>query len=151
MYHNLSEYLNKYNISMLLSDTEGYVLKSYTLPFLQNSWAGTEGYRLAAEETGTSSMSIALTNKIPFLLFGPETWLTDFHSEDSCSAPIILDEDVACVITMIYSEQQELPYSAPYSLLLSIKYSLEEHLQTQTSIKVMHTILDTLQMAIYQL
>lgn len=151
MYQQLAEYLNKYNISMMLSDKEGCVLKNYVSPFLQNSWTFTEGSRILENDIGTSSMAIALAHKTPFLLFGPELWLSEFQAADSCSAPIIVDNNIIGTISLSYSEQQDLPYSAPFSLILSLKYSLEEYLKISGSITVMQTVLDTLPMAVYHL
>ena len=125
----IHEHFNIYNLSLLLLDNHCHVLKSYALPFFQRTPGELEGSRLTEKEIGTSSISIALEHKTPFLLFGPEMWIEECQSGDACSAPILLDGEVQYIITLVAVQQPDLPYSSTVSLVLSMKYALENYLQ----------------------
>ena len=58
-YDDTREHFNVYNLSLLLLDPECYVMKNYALPFFQRTQGEIEGARLAEQDIGTSSISIA--------------------------------------------------------------------------------------------
>ncbi|MDF2568700.1 MAG: norR 26 [Sporomusa sp.] len=103
------------------------------------------------EDIGTSSIGIAYRHKVPFLMFGPEMWIADCQSGDACSAPIIVDNQVKFVITVVSIQQEELPYSAMVAMVLSIKYAMEQHLSMIASLKAKNTILDAVPLAVYHI
>ena len=76
---------------MIIVDEKGYVLKNYALPFFQRSIDDIQGMRVLEEDCGTSSLSVARSHNVPFLMFGPEMWVRECHSGDACSAPISVD------------------------------------------------------------
>lgn len=150
-YREIREFFNIYNLSLLLLDADCYVLKSYSLPFFQKTPGQIEGARLAEQDIGASSISIAYEHRTPFLLFGPEMWLEDCQLGDACSAPIILDGELAYMITLVSVEQQALPYSSVVSLILSMKHAMESHLNLCSRLKAQQAILDAAPFAVYHI
>ena len=151
LYNQTREHFNVYNLSLLLLDQECYVMKNYALPFFQKSPGELEGSRLAEEDIGTSSISIVHEHKVPFLLFGPEMWIKECQDGDACSVPIIVDGQLVYIVTIVSVEQESLPYSAVVSLLLSIKYSMEQHLTILDQLEARHAILDSVPFAVYHI
>ncbi|MCR5176149.1 MAG: sigma 54-interacting transcriptional regulator [Anaerovibrio sp.] len=146
---NVREFFQKYNISLLLLDAECTVLKSYSMPFYQMTPGEIEGVRVGIEDIGTSSISIAHEHKAPFWLFGPEMWAEECQQSDACSAPIIVDNQLAYIITLVAVEQTDMPQDAIIAMLLTVKQALEEHLQQYTRIKAQEAILDATPFAVY--
>ncbi|MBP2636457.1 MAG: norR 26 [Firmicutes bacterium] len=151
LYEEIKEHFTTYNLSMLLFDQDIYVLKNYAMPFYQKTAGELEGARMREDDVGTSSVSIAYRHKVPFLMFGPEMWIKDCQGGDACSAPIIVDNQVKYVITVVSVQQNELPYSAVVALVLSIKYAMEQHLKLMASLTAKHTILDAVPLAVYHI
>lgn len=151
LYEEIKEHFTTYNLSMLLFDQDVYVLKNYAMPFYQKTAGELEGARMLEEDVGTSSVSIAHRHKVPFLMFGPEMWIKDCQSGDACSAPIIIDNQVKFIVTVVSVQQDELPYSAMVALVLSIKYAMEQHLKLISSLTAKHTILDAVPLAVYHI
>jgi transcriptional regulator with PAS, ATPase and Fis domain len=151
LYSEIKEHFTTYNLSMLLMDQELYVLKNYAMPFYQKTAGELEGARMQEEDIGTSSIGIAYRSKVPFLMFGPEMWIKDCQNGDACSAPIIVDNQVKFVITVVSIQQEELPYSAMVAMVLSIKYAMEQHLAIVASLNAKHTILDAVPLAVYHI
>ncbi|MGL5511779.1 MAG: sigma 54-interacting transcriptional regulator, partial [Sporomusa sp.] len=132
-------------------DQDLYVLKNYAMPFYQKTAGELEGARIQEEDIGTSSMGVAYRNKAPFLMFGPEMWIKDCQNGNACSAPIIVDNQVKFMITIVSIQQEELPYSSIVAMILSIKYSMEQHLAMVSSIEAKNTILDAVPLAVYHI
>ena len=151
LFKEVHEHFNIYNLSLLLLDSNSYVLKNYALPFFQKTPGELEGSRLSEKDIGTSSISIALEHKAPFLVFGPEMWIEECQSGDACSAPIIIDGEVQYIITLVSVQQPDLPYSAIVSLVLSMKYALENYLSMLARLEAKHTILDAVPLAVYHI
>ncbi len=61
-------------------------------------------------------------------MFGPEMWIKDSHSGDACSAPICVNGKIRYIIAFFSLDQGDLPYDMLLSLLLTMKYSIEQHL-----------------------
>ena len=146
---NVREFFQKYNISLLLLDASCTVLKSYSMPFYQMTPGEIEGVRVGIEDIGTSSISIAYEHKTPFWLFGPEMWARDCQESDACSAPIMVDDEIAYIITLVAVEQGDMPQDAIIAMLLTIKQALEGHLYQYTRIKAQEAILDATPFAVY--
>ena len=146
---NVREFFQKYNISLLLLDASCTVLKSYSMPFYQMTPGEIEGVRVGIEDIGTSSISIAYEYKTPFWLFGPEMWARDCQESDACSAPIMVDDEIAYIITLVAVEQGDMPQDAIIAMLLTIKQALEGHLYQYTRIKAQEAILDATPFAVY--
>lgn len=151
LYNQTREHFNVYNLSLLLLDQDCYVIKNYALPFFQKSPGELEGARLAEEDIGTSSISIVHEHKAPFLLFGPEMWIKECQDGDACSVPIMVDGQLIYIVTIVSVEQEQLPYSAVVSLLLSIKYAMEQHLTMLAQLEARHVILDSVPFAVYHI
>ncbi|VBB05264.1 Hypothetical protein LUCI_0471 [Lucifera butyrica] len=151
LHREIGEFFNIYNLSLLLLDNESYVLESYALPFFQRTPGELLGARLAEKDIGTSSIGIALEHKTPFLLFGPEMWIKECQTGDACSAPILVDGQVQYIVTLVSVEQEKLPHTALLSLLLSMKYAMENYLSMASRLDARHAILDAVPLAVYHI
>ncbi len=145
----IREFFQKYNLSLLLIDSDCVVLKSYSLPYYQMTPGEIEGVRVGIEEVGTSSISIAYEHKAPFWLFGPEMWVKECQMGDACSAPIFIGGEFCYVITLVAVEQSEIPQDAMIAMLLTMKHALESHLEQALRIKAQEAILDATPFAVY--
>ena len=128
LYEQSKQNFNMHNMSMLLIDEQGYVIKNYAMPFFQRVIEDIQGMRVLEEDVGTSSISIAREHNVPFLMFGPEMWIRDSHSGDACSAPICINGKIRYILSFFSLDQNDLPYDLLLSLLLTMKYSIEQHL-----------------------
>ena len=128
LYEQSKQNFNMHNMSMLLIDEHGYVIKNYAMPFFQRVIEDIQGMRVLEEDVGTSSISIAREHNVPFLMFGPEMWIRDSHSGDACSAPICMNGKIRYILSFFSLDQNDLPYDLLLSLLLTMKYSIEQHL-----------------------
>ena len=151
LYQQTREHYNVHNLSLLLLDDSCYVLKNYALPFFQKTPGEIEGARLSEKDIGTSSISIAYEHKVPFLVFGAEMWIKDCQDGDACSVPIIVDNQLVYIVTIVSVEKGKLPYSAVVSLLLTIKYAMEQHLAMLGQLEARHAILDSVPFAVYHI
>ena len=88
LYEQNKQHFNSHNLSMLLIDSEGYIIKNYAMPFFQRVMDDIQGMRVLESDIGTSSISVAREHNVPFLMFGPEMWIRESHNGDACSAPI---------------------------------------------------------------
>ena len=79
LYQQIKQHLNMHNLSMMLIDKDGYVVKNFAMPFFRKSIEDIQGMRVLEEDVGTSSVSIALEHNTPFMMFGPEMWMRDCH------------------------------------------------------------------------
>jgi len=140
LYEQTKQHLNIHNLSMLLIDNEGYVVKNYAIPFFQKSIENLQGMRVLEQDIGTSSVSIALEHNTPFLMFGPEMWARDCHSGDACSTPIFVGGKLRYVLTFFSMDTKNLPYDLLLNHLLTMKYAIEQHL-TMLEQKVVNDIL----------
>lgn len=151
LYSSLQEHFNVYNLSLLLIDRDCYALKNYALPFFQKTVDEVEGARLSEQDIGTSSISIAYTRQAPFLLFGPEMWTEDSHSGDACSAPVLVDNDLRYILTIVALEPGKLPYNAMVALLQSMRFALEQHLAVLSQLQARQMMLDAIPYAAFHL
>ena len=151
LYEQNKQQFNTYNLSMLLIDDQGYVIKNYAMPFFQRVLDDIQGMRVLESDIGTSSISIAREHNTPFLMFGPEMWIRESHNGDACSAPICVQGKIRYVLSFCSVEQKELPYDLLLSLLLTMKFSLERYLDMLVYWNVQKTILDELPVSVYWL
>ncbi|MDU4959662.1 MAG: sigma 54-interacting transcriptional regulator [Sporomusaceae bacterium] len=151
LYLSLQEHFSAYNLSLLLVNRDCYVLKNYALPFFQKTVDEIEGARLAEQDIGTSSVSLAYARQTPFLLFGPEMWTQDSHNGDACSAPILVDNDLRYILTLVALEPGELPYNAMFALLQSMRFALEQHLSLLSQLRARQLMLDATPYAAFHL
>ena len=151
LFQEIREHFNVYNLSMILVDHEYYCLKSYALPFFQKAPGAMDGTRLSEADIGTSSISLSVEHGVPFLLFGPEMWIAECHSGDACSAPIMVNGQIKYVLTLVSVHQEELPYTAFVSLMLSMKYAMEKHLALAADLEAREALLDSTPVAAYQI
>ena len=149
LYESSKQYFNNYNLNLFLIDEESYILKSYSLPFYNDRVDFLTGSRMSEREVGTTSVSMAREHKVPFLLFGPENWMQTFHSGDSCAAPIIVDGRLRYLINLFSIDKTEIPYDLVISLLLNIKYSLENYLLVYEKNEALTNLLDHMPMSVY--
>lgn len=66
LYEQSKQHFNIHNLSMLLIDENGYVIKNYAMPFFQRIIEDIQGMRVLEEDVGTSSISIAREHNVPF-------------------------------------------------------------------------------------
>ena len=145
----IREFFQKYNLSLLLIDSDCTVLKSYSLPYFQMTPGEIEGVRVGIDEVGTSSISIAHEHKAPFWLFGPEMWVRECQTGDACSAPVFIGEEFCYIVTLVAVERTEIPQDAVIAMLLTLKHALEAHLRQALRIKAQEAILDATPFAVY--
>ena len=153
LYDTLRDFFSLNNISLLLLDRDCYVLKSYAMSYYQKTPGELAGARLADKDIGASSIGIALSHKTPFFLYGPEIWLEECHESDAATVPILRDGQVRYLLTMVMmdgAEKQGLSMDSLVSLLLSMKYSLEQVLKLEEMLAVRHEILDRIPLVVYQ-
>lgn len=149
LFEQNKQYFNSHNLSMIIVDEKGYVLKNYALPFFQRSIDDIQGMRVLEEDCGTSSLSVARSHNVPFLMFGPEMWVRECHSGDACSAPISVDGQNRYFLSMFSLDQNDLPYDILLSLLMTMKYSVENYLKMIEYWKVCNIISEDIPAAIF--
>ena len=149
LYEQSKQHFNIHNLSMLLIDENGYVIKNYAMPFFQRIIEDIQGMRVLEENVGTSSISVAREHNVPFLMFGPEMWIKDSHSGDACSAPICINGKIRYIISFFSLDQNDLPYDLLLSLLLTMKYSVEQHLAMLERWTINSIMMEQLPVAVY--
>lgn len=149
LYLTVRDYFSAYNLSLLLLDRDCYALKNYALPFFQKSTDAVEGARLSERDIGTSSISLAYTRQVPFLLFAPEMWLKEAQTGEACSTPIFVNREFRYILTIVAAEQSELPYNGMLVLLHSMRCGLENQLILMERLSAKHALLDALPSAAY--
>lgn len=149
LYEQNKQHFNVHNLSMLLIDEEGYVIKNYALPFFQRVIEDIQGMRVLEEDVGTSSISVAREHNVPFLMFGPEMWIKDSHSGDACSAPVCVNGKIRYIISFFSLDQSDLPYDMLLSLLLTMKYSIEQHLRLLEYWNIYQLTMNELPVSVY--
>ncbi len=149
LYEQSKQHFNIHNLSMLLVDENGYVIKNYALPFFQRVIEDIQGMRVLEEDVGTSSICIAREHNVPFLMFGPEMWVKDSHSGDACSAPICVNGKLRYMISFFSLDQHDLPYDLLLSLLLTMKYSIEQHLTMLERWTINQIMMEQLPVSVY--
>ena len=149
LYEQSKQHFNIHNLSMLLIDENGYVIKNYALPFFQRVIEDIQGMRVLEEDVGTSSISVAREHNVPFLMFGPEMWVKDQHSGDACSAPISVNGKIRYIISFFSLDQTDLPYDLLLSLLLTMKYSIEQHLTMLERWTINQIMMEQLPVSVY--
>jgi len=151
LYQEIQGNFNNYSLSLLLLDSDCYALKSFALPFFQKSPGEVEGARLSEADIGTSSIAIAYDHKTPFLVFGPEMWIEDGQAGDACSAPVFIAGKLQYILTLVSTQQGDLPSGAVETLLLIMKYSMENWLALQARLEAKRAILDAVPVAAYHI
>ena len=151
LYEQNKQHFNVHNLSMILVDENGYVIKNYALPFFQRVIEDIQGMRVLEEDVGTSSVSIAREHNVPFLMFGPEMWIKDCHSGDACSTPICADGKMRYILAFFSLDQNDLPYDLLVSLLLTMKYAIEQHLMMLERWSINQLLMEQLPVSVYWL
>jgi len=151
LYEQNKQHFNTHNLSMLLIDENGYVIKNYAMPFFQRAIDDIQGIRVLESDVGTSSISVAREHNVPFLMFGPEMWIRESHNGDACSAPICVQGKIRYILSFCSVDQNELPYDLLLSLLLTMKYSVERYLEMLISQSVQRMVLDEMPVSVFWL
>ena len=68
---------------------------------------------------------------------------------NALAAPIIVDNELQYIISLVAVEQTDMPQDAIIAMLLTIKQSLEGYLHQYTRIKAQEAILDATPFAVY--
>ena len=145
----IKEIFQKYSVGLFLLDADCVVLKGYAQPFYRVPASDMEGVRIGMEEIGTSSISIALEQKSPFWLFGPEMWVRECQCGDSCSVPVFAGGKCRYLISMVSTGQGDMPQDALISLLLTMRTSMEKHLEDTLLLRAKEAILSATPFAAY--
>ncbi len=145
------EFLQSYQLSLLLLDTDCIVLKSFALPFYQRTPDEIEGFYAGEADMGASSSSIARAHKSPFFLFGPEAWVDECRRSDACSVPISLENDLAYIVTLASVKEESIPHKALTAFILALQYALETYLDAMQRLRGQTAILDALPFAAYHI
>ncbi|MCQ2359573.1 MAG: sigma 54-interacting transcriptional regulator [Phascolarctobacterium sp.] len=149
LYEQSKQHFNIHNLSMILVDSDGYVIKNYAMPFFQRIIEDIQGMRVLEEDVGTSSIAIAREHNVPFLMFGPEMWVKDSHSGDACATPVTVDGKLRYIIGFFSLDQHDLPYDLLLSLLLTMKYSIEQHLTMLERWNITRIMMNQLPVSVY--
>lgn len=145
------EFFQKNNLSLLLVDSDCVVLKSFSVPYFQMTAGEIEGVRVGIEEVGTSSISIAYEHKAPFWLFGPEMWVRDCQDGDACSAPIIINDELRYILTLVAVTHDSIAMDSVIATMLTIKNALTIHLKQSEKLRAQEAILDVSPFAVYHI
>ena len=78
-------------------------------------------------------------------------WIKDSHSGDACSAPICVNGKIRYIISFFSLDQNDLPYDLLLSLLLTMKYSIEQHLNMLESWTINQIMMEQLPVTVYWL
>ena len=105
--------------------------------------------RVLEEDVGTSSICVARSHNVPFLMFGPEMWIRESHSGDACSAPIEVGGQCRYILSLFSLDQNDLPYDILLSLLMTMKYSVENFLNMLAYWKVCGLISEEIPASVY--
>lgn len=151
LYEEIKQDLSMHNLSMLLIDKEGYVVKNFAMPFFRRTIEDIQGMRVLEEDVGTSSVSIALEHNTPFMMFGPEMWKRDCHGGDACSAPISVDGELRYVLTIFTMDKTSVPNELLVNHLVIMKYVIENHLNEMERWKVNNILMTQMPAAVYWL
>lgn len=151
LYEQCKQHFNAHNLSMILVDDSGYVIKNYAMPFFQRVIEDIQGMRVLEEDIGTSSVSIARDHGVPFLMFGPEMWVKDSHSGDACSAPIIINGKIRYIIAFYSLEMDDLPYDLLISLLLTMQHTISQHIEMLERWNIARQMMEQLPVNVYWL
>ena len=149
MYRAIEEYFNLYELSLLLLDGEGYVIKNYAIPFTAVAVSNIEGVDLSEQNVGTTGVGMAFRYRVPFYVFGPEIWRNEWHGHDACTGPIVVDDKVEYVLALVATKPELLPHSAVAAVLLSFRQALEVYLRQHSQLEKRHLILDALPHTVY--
>lgn len=149
MSDRIREFLQHHNLSLLLLDNTCLVLKSYAQPFYQLTDIEIEGCRIGMEEVGTSSVSMAYEHRTPFWMFGPEMWVEECQQGDACSAPILINDELCYIVTLVAVRKAKVEQDAVIALLLTMREALEQHLRQDAKLKAQEAILDATPLAVY--
>ena len=129
LFDQVRNHFAAHNMSMLLLDELGYGLKEYNAAYFPKTQLGdVVGWRLQEKDIGTSSISVAMERGTAFLMFGPEMWIKQCHGFDYFSGPVNVNGKVRYIISFSCPDQNELPYDLLLSLLMTMKFALEQFL-----------------------
>lgn len=145
----INDFLQEYDICLLLLDNECTVLKNYSSPYNRLLSKKIEGISLKEENIGTFSANIAARHKSLFWMFGPEIWFKSYQDYDTGAAPVSIGGDTAYIVTILCRSYDELPQDAVVSLLMSIKTAMEIHLKQKMFLQAQEAILNATPFAVY--
>lgn len=78
-------------------------------------------------------------------------WIKDSHSGDACSAPICVNGKIRYIISFFSLDQNDLPYDLLLSLLMTMKYSIEQHLNMLEAWSINRIMMEQLPVTVYWL
>ena len=142
--------LNRYNISMILIDEDGYVLENFSqIAYEKNFLSDIVGKRISERDIGTTSISIAKEHKTPFLLFGVEAWIKQLHLGDSFAAPVYVNDRLRYMIAFFSMDRGDIPYGFIMSMLQNFKYTLQEYIALSEKHRAITLLLDEMPVSVF--
>lgn len=150
LFHEIREFFNINDTSLLLLDGDAFVLKSYTMSFYQKSPGELEGSYITEDMIGASSIGIAKAHKAPFLLYGPEIWIESCQNSDALTVPIIVNGQIRYMLTAVVMGQNDERTEAVVPVILTMKRSLELACVMSEKISDRQLAMDAIPFAIYQ-
>lgn len=135
MCKELEDFLQSYDVCVLLLDHDCVVLRNYALPFYGVTPGEIEGVRVGVENIGTTSISVALDTQAPFWMFGPEMWTEASHDSDAGSAPVMINGEISYIITLVAMDCHKAPREAVWSTMLTMRRAMEIYLQQMAALQ----------------
>ncbi|WP_196591869.1 sigma 54-interacting transcriptional regulator [Pectinatus frisingensis] len=147
----IKDFLQEYDICLLLLDSECTVLKNYSSPYNRLLSKKIEGICLDEKTVGTFSSNITAKYKSLFWMFGPEIWFKEYHDCDTGSAPIMVCGNTAYIVTVLCRDYDKLPQDGIIALLMAIKTGMEIHLKQKMFLQAQEEILNATPFAVYHI
>lgn len=145
----LQPFIYSQELSLLLTDEDGYILKEYNGGHLGPAIGFVSGQRILEEDIGTTSLSIAYMHQHSFILFGAEAWQDWLRSGWLASVPVRQEESIRYGLTLV-SSNLDSDFEMGEMILELIRTSLEEFIRNQEENHIQRTILDAVPFALYR-
>lgn len=147
---SIVDFLHEYNLCLTIMDAECTVLKKYASS-TSRLIDKLEGVTLDIKTMGTLSCNIVKEHKVPFWVFGPEMWLEELHDMNSGSVPIMINGELAYIVSLTVMEYEKIPQDVILALLFTLKTALELNIKQSLNIKAQKAILDAAPFAVYHI
>ncbi len=147
---SIIDFLHEYDLSLTLMDAECVVLKKYANP-TSKMMNHLEGALLDVKTVGTLSCNIVQKRKVPFWIFGPEMWMEECHDMNAGSVPIMVNGELAYIVSLAVMQHDKLPQDVVLALLFTLKTALELNIKQSLNIKAQKVILDAAPFAVYHI
>ena len=145
----MTEFFRKYELCLLLVDSDCVVIKNYALPYFGVLAEEMEGVRVGMNEIGASSISISREHGEPFWMHGAEMWTTECRDGEACSVPVFFNGETEYILTAVSLRKSGLPEDAIMAMMQMMRNGLEVHLAGLAAIEADEALLDATPFAVY--